>query len=88
MKKLKEGETLVVAIIVPFALVLFLAYEIIVHDWLDGASIGGTVISDLMLQIAVILMVFSSSVYLIMRYAGEEDILCKYHISLEVTKRN
>ena len=83
LRKLKQSETFVAAIFAPLVLVLLLVYAIVVHGWLGGASIGGTAISDLMLQIAVILIVCSSSAYLILKYAGKEDISHKSYMDLE-----
>lgn len=73
MRKLKRRETTVVAMFVPIALALLLVYAIVVHSWLGGATVGGTDIYDLAMQISVIFATMSLSIYLILRYAGEED---------------
>ena len=82
MRKLKEIETRIVAMFVPIALLVLFIHGIVVYGWLGGGGIGTTEPSDLPLQIGCGLVVLFLSMYLIMRYAGEEDISHRYFIFL------
>jgi len=83
LRKLTESETFVASVFVPLILALLSVYAIVVHGWLGGFIIGEVNLFDLMVQMIFLLMVIFLSGYLILKYAGEEDISHKPFMRLE-----
>ena len=80
MRKLKEGETFVASVLVPVAWILLYVYAIVDLGWFGGTFVN---IFVFMAQMFSGIMVLFLLIYLILKYAGEKDILHKPYICLE-----
>jgi len=80
LRKLKEGETFVASVLVPVAWIVSYTYAIVDLGWFGGADVNMFVF---VAQISGGMLVLLLSAYLILKYAGEESILCKPFMSLK-----
>ena len=83
LRKLTESEAFVASVAVPLILVLSSVYAIVVHGWLGGFTVGETDPFDLLVQMAILMIMVFLPGYLILKYAGEEDISRKPFMRLE-----